>query len=831
MENLVADERASHARYINHDLMGPIIHRWLAGLHQYISFFDDGDTTFLYCARAGVRIKELYELYLSGIGDPDQISANCRMFWISRLAVAKGTYRRIPDASASVIAREYHHSPLADLVRGILRHHPDTLEALDLGQPTLERPGSDFPEFIQSRDPVATALREYLENCGKAFEGYLDSLLEKNSRAVLIDSGWQGSAQSLLKHAYPQTRWKGIYFGRICTEYHDPSIKADTIGVLFEAEKFDPGKPETCFVLHRHIIETLLEPNGPSIEEVFHGEFKDVAAPLVRDNQEEKPDEIHDAMYLAVRSYLASNKRVSLAEIEARYQKAIRELATIIANPSRLDAQALHCKHRSADFGKELLVPVLLPGDHKRFTNSDLRIQHALWPQGQVALEHEGELARDLQNRITGLADNISYFDPNAFGTAATPGFAEKPQAELAITEPVVAIITRTKNRPVLLKRAAESVANQTYPHYQWVIVNDGGDEEVVRQVIGNCAVDRRKIKLVSNSRSLGMEAASNRGIQASKSDYVLIHDDDDSLAPTYLEKSVSYLEARSGKKYGGVITQTTYVSEEIRGDDVIIHDRYPYNDWIRNVQIGEMMTNNIFAPISFLYRRSVYDAVGGYNEELPVLGDWFFNLEFLLQADIGVLLEPLAFYHHRDRGDSSRSGIYSNSVIGGQSKHEEYASIMRNMFFRKYADKHPGALGALMGYMISEIRHQSHQTRSVVDGNGMNASRPVTDTVCETADKAWLIASINWLLSNRPVMGVVPRGKRGLLSPDSDWETVKTAAKPLMEKIGIPPGFNEKAYLKKYPDVAVAVSQGAFSSGFAHYVFYGRNEGRDRPV
>jgi hypothetical protein len=78
-----------------------------------------------------------------------------------------------------------------------------------------------------------------------------------------------------------------------------------------------------------------------------------------------------------------------------------------------------------------------------------------------------------------------------------------------------------------------------------------------------------------------------------------------------------------------------------------------PYNDWVRNVQLSEMACGNFFPPIAFLFRRAVLDRIGGFNEALPVLGDWFFNLEFLLEDDIAVLPEPLARYHHRDRGDT----------------------------------------------------------------------------------------------------------------------------------------------------------------------------------
>ena len=46
-----------------------------------------------------------------------------------------------------------------------------------------------------------------------------------------------------------------------------------------------------------------------------------------------------------------------------------------------------------------------------------------------------------------------------------------------------VAVITRTRNRALLLRRAARSVERQTFRDFSWVVVNDGGDGEEVKPV------------------------------------------------------------------------------------------------------------------------------------------------------------------------------------------------------------------------------------------------------------------------------------------------------------------------------------------------------------
>lgn len=815
---------------IGYELVGPIIQRWLLGLHQYMAQLEDEDTVFLFCARAGHRIRGLYEVFLEGRGiAPAQ---NRHTMWVSRIAACKGTFKRQPRLSSAMIAREYDHWPLAGLIEGLLQHNPDILARIDLTKPGLQAHGLTLPEWITSTASEAAILSKYLADCGDAFDDYLGTLTSGAKQVVLIDSGWQGSTQGMLTHAYPSLEWKGLYFGRILSPLHDHSIAGAVIGIMFESERYRPEAPQTAFVLHRHLIESLLEPNAGSIEEIPGGKFKRIAAPLIDAVRRERPDDERDPLYLQARAYLRDNATLPISEIERRYQAAMRRFARMLVTPTREEALALKCKERSADFGKRNRVPVLLTGKEDATANARERIGQSLWPQGQIALEYEGAIAREMQLRSAGMKDDLSHFDP----LAATqerwmPGEAARQDPE-EVPAPLVSIVTRTKNRPVLLSRAAESVAAQTWTNYVWVVVNDGGDEATVRQVIEASPVDRQRILLINNPESLGMEAASNAGVRAAYSDYVLIHDDDDSLDRCFLEKAIGYLERPSGRKYGGVITQSVYVSEQIDGDEVIVREHRPYNDWVRNVQIGEMLANNLFPPIAFLYRRSLYEDIGGYNETFPVLGDWLFNIEFLIRSDIGVLLEPLAYYHHRDQAGGGHSGAYANSVIEAQPIHEEYAAILRNFLFRKYADKNPAAVGILLGYVMERSRPAGgspHKSLShVATGSG---SRATGGFVADgTLDRGWLVANINWLLAHRPRLGLVPRGHAGLLPPDSEWDEIEHAYSRFRGQIATAPDFDADAYVAKYADVASAIAAGAFDSAYDHYVLYGRKEGRERP-
>jgi glycosyltransferase involved in cell wall biosynthesis len=244
-----------------------------------------------------------------------------------------------------------------------------------------------------------------------------------------------------------------------------------------------------------------------------------------------------------------------------------------------------------------------------------------------------------------------------------------------------VAIITRTKNRSLFLERAFQSVSRQEFTDFIWVIVNDGEAIEPVDHIVTMARSRGIEVQCIHNSKSNGMEAASNIGIRNSSSKYIVIHDDDDTWEPAFLQRTVDFLESEQGRRYGGVITDTTLFIEKIIDGKIVPVRKEPFNNWMHAVYLVDMAKSNTFAPISFLYRRSQYDRIGGYDESFPVLGDWKFNIEFLLEGDIALIKEPLANYHKRRGAKDIATG---NSITVGRVQHHEFDAVFRNDLLRQ---------------------------------------------------------------------------------------------------------------------------------------------------
>ena len=258
-----------------------------------------------------------------------------------------------------------------------------------------------------------------------------------------------------------------------------------------------------------------------------------------------------------------------------------------------------------------------------------------------------------------------------------------------------VAIVLRTRNRPLLLARALDSILAQTYQDYVAVVVNDTGDRGPVEEAVARVAdLARGRIHIVHNTVSRGREAAMNTGTQASSSTFVTIHDDDDTWAPRFLERTVEHLE-RTGQL--AVATRTEVIFERIDGDVIITEGRELLATDKTQVALLDTIVRNYTPPISMLYRRDVLQSTGEYDESLPVLADWDFTLKLLRLGEVGFIDgEPLAFWHHRP----AAQGAEKNSVHTGDD-HARWDAIIRDRYLRADLAKHDG-LGYLL--FVSEL-------------------------------------------------------------------------------------------------------------------------------
>ncbi len=259
------------------------------------------------------------------------------------------------------------------------------------------------------------------------------------------------------------------------------------------------------------------------------------------------------------------------------------------------------------------------------------------------------------------------------------------------------------------MQRALDDVAAQKFTDLEVVLVNDGDGGEHLRDIAARSGVNT--VRVVDTVEPRGRCRAANLGIRESRGEYVVLHDDDDRWHPEFLSRTVERLDADTG--CAGVMTSTAIVLEERDGSAWREIDRVPFWSGMERVSLTELLEINRAVPISFLYRRSVHDAVGWYDESLDAVEDWDFYLRVLPRFPIGFISgPPLAYWVHRPGATQSEA----NSTLGLQHEHIRDDLMVRDRELTSWVEQNGTGLPLYLAHLQRQtVERLSEQMRTIV--------------------------------------------------------------------------------------------------------------------
>ena len=205
------------------------------------------------------------------------------------------------------------------------------------------------------------------------------------------------------------------------------------------------------------------------------------------------------------------------------------------------------------------------------------------------------------------------------------------------IAEGKVSIVIPCFNQGAMLREALASVEQVRNANLlEVIIVDDGSSEAETRKILSELEQTDYRVVLQPNR---GLGAARNAGIRLAKGEFILPLDSDNRVRGVYLNEAVSVLE--KNPNVGVVYADAEYFGERNGRWDV------PEFDLLSLIR-----TN--FIDACALYRRSLWEEVGGYDERMPWMGweDWEFWLRVASHGGTFVHLPQVGF-DYRVREDS----------------------------------------------------------------------------------------------------------------------------------------------------------------------------------
>ncbi len=209
---------------------------------------------------------------------------------------------------------------------------------------------------------------------------------------------------------------------------------------------------------------------------------------------------------------------------------------------------------------------------------------------------------------------------------------------------PVVSVVTRTyRGRAALLRECIQSVAHQSYPNIEHVIVEDGGDTlrtEVDAMKARYPAANIRYFPL----EKLGRCHAGNAGLERTSGDYLVFLDDDDLFFGDHLETLMAELLANESLVAAYALAwevETDFLDDG--GYEELTHGiphvlRQPFD--------REVLAHHNYIPIqSIVFKRELFEAQGGFDPELDNLEDWNLWIRYASMGDFKFIRKTTSMY------------------------------------------------------------------------------------------------------------------------------------------------------------------------------------------
>ena len=148
----------------------------------------------------------------------------------------------------------------------------------------------------------------------------------------------------------------------------------------------------------------------------------------------------------------------------------------------------------------------------------------------------------------------------------------------------LISIVTPVHNGERFINETIETVLNQTYGNWEWIIVDDGSEDGTVDMIEGATEWASSKIRLIRQENG-GAAKARNVGIMEAKGEYLCFLDADDLWMRDKLEKQIKFMKDGG---YSFSFTGYEFADTEGRpnGKKVSVPNKISYKQALRNTTI-----------------------------------------------------------------------------------------------------------------------------------------------------------------------------------------------------------------------------------------------------
>ncbi len=164
------------------------------------------------------------------------------------------------------------------------------------------------------------------------------------------------------------------------------------------------------------------------------------------------------------------------------------------------------------------------------------------------------------------------------------------------------------------LQKSLNSVLQQTYKDFEFIIVNDASTDET-SAILNQIAHKEPRIEIINNEENLGLTNSLNKGLAIAKGEYIARMDADDISLPNRLHTQVNFLEQSPEV---GLIGSAYHIID--KDDNFVTTNQEP----LSHTELAwKLHFRNAFCHSSVMFRKKVLNIVGLYNPDYRQTQDY----------------------------------------------------------------------------------------------------------------------------------------------------------------------------------------------------------------
>ncbi len=222
----------------------------------------------------------------------------------------------------------------------------------------------------------------------------------------------------------------------------------------------------------------------------------------------------------------------------------------------------------------------------------------------------------------------------------------------LFFAPPTVSVVMPVYNRETFVTRAIDSILQQTYRDFEFIIIDDGSTDKTV-EIIRRFAAKDRRIKLFQNAENKGISYTRNRGMDLARGKYLYIMDSDDYAMPNAIQLAVEKMKAHPDIAF----TYPLCRMEMTDRDGSHVFTTPP-------LTIDKIFHFNVFRNVGNMVRLSFVRAHNiRYNENLLNCEDFQFWVDILKASGKPERIPALGivFRYHQTNSDAYYTAMTAN--------------------------------------------------------------------------------------------------------------------------------------------------------------------------